>query len=377
MSDTGATVEPGLDQELFDSADAFVGWCNAAGGILGRKINLHKRDAALFQVPAKMTEACQAPDFALVGNLEVLDNLGVQPRLACKLPEIPAADNAIEASMAPLSVQPIPVPADEDPSSGPFKALAKYDPSVLAHGGVLYLNLASTLTSTLRAKETLEALGYKLDMYQSVPVQVDNYRPFAQSVKDHGVQAFFFPISPAQLTALYRSMADLGSCPKYTLEVSNVYDPKTLAAGAALNCSQGGVYAYLTIVPFELASEYPGVKQYIDLLGQYANGAKPRQLGVTAFSAWLLFAESAKACGSNLTRQCLLDHAQTTKNWTAGGLQAPTDPANGATAHVTPCFVLIKVTPSGFVVDKAITKPDNGVFNCDPANVTKVKSVAP
>ena len=98
---------------------------------------------------------------------------------------------------------------------------------------------------------------------------------------------------------------------------------------------------------------------------------------MTAFSAWLLFAESAKACGSNLTRQCLLDHAQTTKNWTAGGLQAPTDPANGATAHVTPCFVLIKVTPSGFVVDKAITKPDNGVFNCDPANVTKVKSVAP
>jgi hypothetical protein len=47
MSDPGYTALPGLNQELFDSADAFVGWCNAAGGILGRKIVLHKRDAAL------------------------------------------------------------------------------------------------------------------------------------------------------------------------------------------------------------------------------------------------------------------------------------------------------------------------------------------
>src|ERR1700729_2251903 len=37
MSDPGYSGLPGLNQELFDAADAFVGWCNAAGGILGRK----------------------------------------------------------------------------------------------------------------------------------------------------------------------------------------------------------------------------------------------------------------------------------------------------------------------------------------------------
>src|SRR5947209_6990436 len=45
MADPGSSVQPGLDQELFDSADAFTGWCNAAGGILGRKLVLHKWDA--------------------------------------------------------------------------------------------------------------------------------------------------------------------------------------------------------------------------------------------------------------------------------------------------------------------------------------------
>ena len=42
MADPGNTVSPGLDQELFDTADAFVGWCNAAGGIDGRRLQLDK-----------------------------------------------------------------------------------------------------------------------------------------------------------------------------------------------------------------------------------------------------------------------------------------------------------------------------------------------
>ena len=48
ISDAGNTIIPGLNQELFDAADAFVGWCNEAGGILGRRIVLNKRDACLL-----------------------------------------------------------------------------------------------------------------------------------------------------------------------------------------------------------------------------------------------------------------------------------------------------------------------------------------
>ncbi|HVM65739.1 MAG TPA: hypothetical protein VMU14_12820, partial [Acidimicrobiales bacterium] len=54
MSDPGNTAVPGLDIELFQESQAFVDWCNAAGGILGRKIVLDKRDAALFNVAAQM-----------------------------------------------------------------------------------------------------------------------------------------------------------------------------------------------------------------------------------------------------------------------------------------------------------------------------------
>ena len=55
-------------------------WCNAAGGINGRKIVNNLRDAALFNVKARMTEAC-AEDFMLVGGGVVFDQDGVNTRL--------------------------------------------------------------------------------------------------------------------------------------------------------------------------------------------------------------------------------------------------------------------------------------------------------
>src|SRR5262245_40006139 len=45
MADPGNSFSPGLGQEYFDTAEAFVKWCNDAGGILGRKIELTTRDA--------------------------------------------------------------------------------------------------------------------------------------------------------------------------------------------------------------------------------------------------------------------------------------------------------------------------------------------
>ena len=79
MADPGNTIIPGLNQELFDAADAFVGWCNDAGGILGRKIVLNKRDAKLMEAAPRTVEACQS-DFMLVGNGAALDDTTVKAR---------------------------------------------------------------------------------------------------------------------------------------------------------------------------------------------------------------------------------------------------------------------------------------------------------
>ncbi|MCU1484229.1 MAG: ABC-type branched-chain amino acid transport system periplasmic component-like protein, partial [Actinomycetia bacterium] len=89
LGDPSNTVKPGLGQQFFDIGDAFVKWCNDAGGINGRTIVLHKRDAKLFEAAARVIEACQT-DFMLVGGGTPLDDATVKPRTDCDMGNIPS-----------------------------------------------------------------------------------------------------------------------------------------------------------------------------------------------------------------------------------------------------------------------------------------------
>ncbi|UGQ15003.1 hypothetical protein LO772_16380 [Yinghuangia sp. ASG 101] len=67
---------------------------------------------------------------------------------------------------------------------------------------------------------------------------------------------------------------------------------------------------------------------------------------VKAFSAWLLFTESAAGCGDDLTRKCAYDAAMKETSWTGGGLQAPVD-LSDKDRRVT-CFNAMQATPDGW-----------------------------
>jgi ABC-type branched-subunit amino acid transport system substrate-binding protein len=368
MADPGATARPGLDQELFDSADAFVGWCNAAGGILGRKLTLHKWDSKLTEVAPRMIEACSS-DFVLVGNGEALDEGGVDQRLKCGLPEIPTYDVSKKAGTAPLSVQPLPNPDYASGLYGAYAHLKQVDPEAAKHYAMLSSQFQSVKDAGNKDRAAAEAAGYTTVYYDELPIVIDNWRPYVQNLQNKGVQVVTVESDPQPIAAMFKAMSDLGYHPKYTIFNPNLYDPTFVAnTGGAL---QGSVYISTDFVPFELASRHPATKQYRDDLAKYANGATPKLLGAQAWSAWLLFAESAKACGSNLTRTCLLDHARSVPSWTSGGLHAPSHPGD-ANAPAPECFVLVQASPTGFTVDATVTKPNTDVFNCSPSNVFRL-----
>ena len=85
----------------------------------------------------------------------------------------------------------------------------------------------------------------------------------------------------------------------------------------------------------------------------------------------MLWAQSAKACGSQLTGTCVIDKAGSQQGWTGGGIIAPVNTHVGA-GVLSDCFVLLKATPTGFVLAPDVTKPNKDIFNCDPANVVTV-----
>jgi hypothetical protein len=46
--------------------------------------------------------------------------------------------------------------------------------------------------------------------------------------------------------------------------------------------------------------------------------------------------------------------------------------AGNARFDTSQCFTLIKATSACFVLDPAVTKPNQGIYDCDPANVFKL-----
>ncbi len=366
MGDPANTSRPGLGQELFDVANAFVKWCNAAGGINGRKIVLHTRDAKLFETGARFVEACQT-DFMSVGGGNGLDEAGIAPRLGCGLGQIPAFTASVKAAAAGLQVLPVPNPPNRM-LIGEFLAAERMFPGIKAKTAIVTEDNATGKTSGEKTIDGLTAAGFTVIPTALGSTQVDNWRPFIEEFRSKGVE-LLGALVVANMTAMVQAMNDIGWAPKAMVGTSFLYGNDVLQAAKAATFPP--TYVAVQFTPFELANENPAAKQLQDLVKTVVPNPVFVGFHMSAMNAWLLWATSAKACGSNLTVDCVLSEAKKQTKWTAGGLYPPVD-LSPATPEPTPCMAIMKLTPQGYVYDKTWTKPDNGIFNCNPANMAKL-----
>ena len=367
-ADPGAAAAPGLEQEFFDTADGFSKWCNAAGGINGRKIVIDKHDAKLFNVGQAMTEACQK-DFFLVGNGNAFDSAGVKIRENCKLGDIPAYVVSPQAVAGKYQVQAAPVPPDYI-NNGAMRLLAKAYPDTTSGGvGVAGSNLASLIPTGMKAEEYLKDIGIKVPVYQAQPPLVDNYRPYMEQMKGAGAKGIYI-VSAQDPSPIVQAMKNVGWNPDWILYSVQFYGPQAVGAAKATPVFPPS-YVQFTALPFELASQYPVLQQTENIVKSAVSNPKLTSFTLSSFNAWALWAQSATACGDNLTMDCILQKAKAHTDWTAGGLYPPQNLETGAASA---CIALVRLTPTGFVYDKKVTAPTDGAFNCDPENLKKVKT---
>jgi ABC-type branched-subunit amino acid transport system substrate-binding protein len=361
FSDVGAAVRPGLNQELFDAADVFADWCNDLGGINGRKIDVLKEDAALFDYPAKVTDACQKDAFFIVGGGAALDDTGEKDRLECLLPSVPGYVASTQAREGELVVQPVPNPTTAI-GYGQYRWLKDEFPESVDRVGVLTAQVPTTQTISEQAVESAKALGFETvysDLYPAIGTV--SWTPYVAAMKDKGVRGLIFTGEPGTLAELEKTMRDQNYWPDWISGAANLYDKGlTEIGGAAID----DTYIVTTFTPFEQAATNPALEQYLDLFETYLpDGKAEALLGAQGFSAWLLFAQAAKECGADLTRRCVYDNLKKVHDWTGGGLHATTDPGAGTPSD---CFALIKATPKGFALAKIPTT--DGIYNCSPKN---------
>jgi hypothetical protein len=358
VTDKGFSARPGLNEEMYDAAVAFANWCNEHGGINGRELVVADRDAALTNYNGQVTTAC-SEDFALVGGGAVLDDSDNGARVACGLPNIAGYVVSETARTADLQVQPVPNPAGK---------LAFGAHQLIDRFGVITSSFGSVLNQRDDTVFAAEALGYTVvysEEYNSAGES--NWRPFVERMRDADVEVFEMIGEPTFFAQVLEAMEQVGYRPQIIIQGANFYDRPFAETSGDIATN---VHVRLQYTPFELADENQATADYLEMMERYNPGGKTALLGMQAMSSYLLFAQAAAACGSELTRACLLEQASSVTEWTAGGLHAPQDPST-----ITPsqCFVHLDVTPEGgFAVNEDLTGATDGIFNCEDDNVVDV-----
>jgi ABC-type branched-subunit amino acid transport system substrate-binding protein len=370
FNDAGNTIVPGLEIELLQQATAFADWCNASGGINGRKIVVDNRDAALFNAAQQATAACQS-DFMAVGGGMALDQPSVPIREKCGLGQISGYVVSNASDLATLQVDPSGINTSSV-SSGWFGALAKAYPKAVKVGGMGGSDTPSVLQSEFKYEFGAEAQGWKVADFLEPPTSVENWTPYVEQYQQKGVTALW-PADNANFTPFAQAMTTAGYHPAFVI-LGTQFDNSQTQQAVAANPSLPPVYVETQWWPLAQASQNPSTEELVTIMHKYAKGDTIDFDSEEGAEAWLLWAKSASACGASLTVTCVLSHAAGTKNWDAGGIQAPIAKLtlSNQNPQPSPCFAMLQLTAKAIVYDKALTHPTQSIWNCNPKNVVQL-----
>ncbi len=366
--DRGFATIPGLNAEMGDAVSAMIDWCNEQGGINGREIVGHQYDGAYTQAPAVMQQAC-TQDFMLVGQGFAYDEAAEPVRVGCNLPTVAGFTVGPNSSMGPMKFEPLPYPVDRY-NSAPLQLAIEKFPEFSENMSLVVSSSPPVLQGSEKVTRVLNEIGVEVkDCGVLLSAQGDpSYVPFAERFQECGVEALFTSASPgAGAFSLLESMSRIGYEPTLVYEATWYGDAVSewnAASGAGNN-----LYTGMAFQPFENADEVPAVKQYLDLVE--GAGGKTALLGMQATSAFLLWATVAKDCGSDLTRQCMIDGLSAVTEWDGGGLHGVSNPGENLPSS---CAVLLDLQGAEW---SQIVPEQAGEFECnedwvvetDPATV--------
>jgi ABC-type branched-subunit amino acid transport system substrate-binding protein len=360
--DAGYQAAPGLSAELSDAMVAMIDWCNEQGGINGREVVGNYYDAKVTEATNAMTEACDQV-FFLVGEGWVFDSGQEAVRQPCGLPAVPGYAVSPAFSNAPMMYSPVPNPVDYNPVhlAATFQELF---PEQIKKTGLVYADYPATLDPKDKVVATYPAFGFEFlacDQVYGIQGESD-WKPLAQKLKDCGAEVVYFAGSPYPNFENFLDAAHQVGFEPIWFSDANMYD-QTLADWN-VNGYADNVYVRSSFPPLFEADRVPAVQDYVDIVS--ASGGEVNQLGSQAASAFLLWATAAKECGSDLTRECVLDQLSQITSWTAGGLHSEANPGENLPPT---CGMVLKLEGTEYV---RVAPEEPGTLDCSDEYVAEV-----
>jgi ABC-type branched-subunit amino acid transport system substrate-binding protein len=360
---------PGLFQGNLDAMVAFVAYCNDLGGINGREVVLEQFDSELSKSREATLAACEAQVFALVGGASALDGAGATASVeeaACDgIPDIAGFTAEPQHAGAINLVQPLPNPPDEL-QVGPQRYILEQFPKAAKNAAMLFIDAGVAKFNAEKRIQGYGKIGFDFVYESPIAINELNWGPHVEQFRSKGVGFFNVVAELADLYHLEQELKAQGVEVTVPEHDQSGYDEGLIEAGGD---ATEGTYIVATTVPFEEAKTSPEMQRYLYWLEQTDAKKGPTALGVQSWSAGLLFATAAKALGSDVTRQGLLDQLHGIKEWDGHGIHAPANPGDNG---VTDCFIYLKIKGGKFTREF----PDEG-FSCDPKNVVKITGDIP
>lgn len=376
--DRSSEIRPGLNKDMWDSSVAFAAWCNELGGIGGLPIEIVDLDAALFNVEAVMTSACTGV-FAMVGGGMVQDQLQFSGKdgsdfHSCELIDIPGFANSPEKADSNGQVQPIPNPGTTQNTTW-FSDFQQLEPEAAEKWVTIWGELPSIEAVKIKYESSMEAIGGSeiLESISYPAAGADDWVPYAQKLVDSGATSFTWIGEPVFFVKFLESARQRGWEGTALLETNN-YNEVLLGSDAA-----EGTVVRTTFHPLEEVDDWPAIADYLEIVNGNVDDAVVGPLGMQSFSAWLLFATAANACGELnegvLDRTCILEQAAAVDDWTGGGLHGPQNPDAVGRVEASSCGMLLVVRDGEFqrlYPEVGGDGDDGDGFHCPEDGVTEV-----
>ena len=352
--DRGYAASLGLNITQTDTLSAFVEKCNELGGINGREVLVELYDAKIFEVSNVWLDACPRM-FMMVAEGFAVDSLGEETRVQCELAHIPTYTVSAAAAHGPMMIQPVPNPSDRNPLSM-ASYIAETYPDSIAKSGTMYGNFAATIETKDKTLSSYPPLGFEFiaNLEYSI-VGEDDWTPFVLELKNAGVEHIYFTGTCLPNYQAFRAAASVNSFDAIYTTDANFYENSCREANS--DGVMNNTYVRMAFIPFEERDYAPGVNDYLELMEE--KGGEVALLGMQAASAFLLWATAAKACGSNLTRSCVLEEAAKIDEWSGGGMHVASDPGVN---EPPPCGIVIELVGTTY---ERIFPTEPGTYECN------------
>ena len=352
--DRGYAASLGLNITQTDTLSAFVEKCNELGGINGREVLVELYDAKIFEVSNVWLDACPRM-FMMVAEGFAVDSLGEETRVQCELAHIPTYTVSAAAAHGPMMIQPVPNPSDRNPLSM-ASYIAETYPDSIAKSGTMYGNFAATIETKDKTLSSYPPLGFEFiaNLEYNI-VGEDDWTPFVLELKNAGVEHIYFTGTCLPNYQAFRAAASVNSFDAIYTTDANFYENSCREANS--DGVMNNTYVRMAFIPFEERDYAPGVNDYLELMEE--KGGEVALLGMQAASAFLLWATAAKACGSNLTRSCVLEEAAKIDEWSGGGMHVASDPGVN---EPPPCGIVIELVGTTY---ERIFPTEPGTYECN------------